>query len=281
MALRDSRVLHQTVADRRARLNGYVEGLHCRREPFGLSVFEARTRLLGLQQRFGGAADTAIRLHGQQLAALDGATFRRLTEELEEFTGLGGLTLTPEESAWAGATVTSAEQAQAVFEGVGRLRQQTLPGARALLGRVLAQTGLRPPASLAEWRQALALLDGVAATLQVFAQEVFAGPTAEMVAACASRSWRRQHSTWPGATDKWGQRRRLRTTARALWRGRQSRAVSSCWTRVGRRGATAHVGGGLRGRRPAQAATGPRLAPRACTASSGWNCERWAPSCRR
>jgi very-short-patch-repair endonuclease len=219
VALPDSSVLHQTVADRRGRLNGYVEGLHCRREPFGLSVFEVRTRLLGLQQRFGGGASTAFRLHGQQLAALDGATIRRLTEELEEFTRLGGLTLTPEESAWAGATVTSAEQAQAVFEGVGRLTQQTLPGARALLGQVLAQTGLRPPASLAEWRQALALLDGVAATLQVFAQEVFAGPTSEIVAACASRSWRRQNPTWPGATARWGQRRRLRKTARALWRG--------------------------------------------------------------
>jgi very-short-patch-repair endonuclease len=218
VALPDFRVLHETVANRRTRLNEYAEALHLRRDPFGLSVFEAHTRLVGLQSRFGEAARTGQRLRGQQLAALDGDTARRVAEQLREFAELGGLTLTPDESPWAGATVTSAEQAQVALEAADRLAQQTLPSVSTLLERLLVQTGLRPPMSLTEWRHALGLLDGAAATLKLFAAEVYAGPLAEMVAACASRAWRHQHQAWPGAVNGWSQRRRLRKAARALWR---------------------------------------------------------------
>src|SRR6185437_6460381 len=102
--------LHERLVDRRARLAGYREALHTPREPWGVSVFAARAAMLG-------ATPVEVRLRGATLAALDGATTRRVREELREYVSLGGL----QDSPWAGAAVSSGEQAQSAYDLVNRL----------------------------------------------------------------------------------------------------------------------------------------------------------------
>jgi len=156
--------VHHTVALRRDRLNDHDDALHRPREPWGVSVFDAQARLLGTDP----AVRTSIRFRGADLARLDEATYRQSREDLRAWAGLGGLAPADGDSPWARATVTSPSQVERALDTVETLAHHTLPAALTALDRALAETGLAPPSTLAEWRQAVALLDGVSAVSTVF-----------------------------------------------------------------------------------------------------------------
>ena len=206
IALPDLTELHERLVARRARLAGYNEALHMPREPWGVSVFDARAAAQG-------TAAVEIRLRGPVLAALDAATTRRVREELREYVTLGGL----RDSPWSGAAVHSSDQAQDAYELVGRMAAETLPAARTQLARVTAGTGLAAPSALRDQAAVFTLLGDVAATLARFDPTVYDRP--ELLAAAAPVAWRRQHRDAPGARDGWLTRVRRRKEARALWRG--------------------------------------------------------------
>ena len=156
--------VHHTVELCRDRLNDHDDALHRPREPWGVSVFDAQARLLGTDP----AVRTSIRFRGADLARLDEATYRQSREDLRAWAGLGGLAPADGDSPWARATVTSPSQAERALDTVETLAHHTLPAALTALDRALAETGLAPPVTLAEWRQAVALLDGVSAVSTVF-----------------------------------------------------------------------------------------------------------------
>lgn len=213
----DQTQLHTELVSRRERLNAHDDAMHLRRAPWDVTVFEAQAAVIGLLEKHGLAVHTEVRLRGSYLAALDGSTMRQLGHDVYEFASLGGLTLTRDDSLWAGANVQSAEQAEAALDAASRLQARTVPDTRRALDDVLRQTGLAVPATLEEWSSALGLLDRVGAVLGHLRPEVFAAPIAEMVAATAPRAWRKGHPDWPGAAAGWSERRRTRKTARALW----------------------------------------------------------------
>lgn len=218
----DQTVLHEQVVTTRSKLTAHVAAMHQLRQPWGISVFDAQERLLALRAEHGPAAGTRARLHGADLQALDAATFRQLCGQVHEYAALGGLTLTEQESAWAGAQVSSAEQAEAALSGAQRLSTHTFPQVLRALDALLSQTGLAAPASVAGWQATLDLLDRVAATMSVFDEAVWNAPVEEMAAAAASRSWRKQHPDWPGALAGCRQRRRSRRAAKTLLTGAPS-----------------------------------------------------------
>jgi very-short-patch-repair endonuclease len=209
IALPDLTDLHERLADRRARLRGYAHALHAPREPWGVSVFTARSTLVGLAR--SGAATSRTRWRGTELAALDEPAARRVRERLREYAGLGGLGGSA--SPWAGASVRTGEQAQAAYVTAEDLWRVTLPAARARLDRVLAETRLVEPQRLADRRPLFALLDGVAATLSTMRPEIYRPPLSELVAATAPRAWRKANRREVGG---WFARRALRKEARAL-----------------------------------------------------------------
>ena len=67
----------------------YVRALHGVREPWGLSVYDMRAQLLGLE-----AARTEFRFRGAAIEALGKAAARQAAEDLADYARLGGLTLT-------------------------------------------------------------------------------------------------------------------------------------------------------------------------------------------
>ncbi|MEV0570598.1 AAA domain-containing protein [Dactylosporangium sp. NPDC050588] len=213
----DLSVLHETLITKRAQLNGHDEALHQVREPWGISAFQSQTAILALTA--AGRPMTAVRLRGQTLAALDAGTARRVREQLRDFAALGGFTLTGQQSGWAGAAVRTPADAEAAFGLVERLAERTLPAARPALRHVQEQTGLRPPADLAGWRQLFGFLDGVAATLTQFHEDVFRVDLATHIASAADAAWRREHVGQPGTDAGWLTRRRMRKQAAQLWRG--------------------------------------------------------------
>ena len=210
--------LHERVVITRERLNAHADAMHAVREPWQVSVFEAQEHLLRLEATHAAAAATRVRLRGPVLAAMDATTFRQLRELVHEFAGLGGLTLTEADSAWAGAHVTSSEQAEAALVAAHRLSTRTFPQMRSTVDALLGQTGLVAPTTVARWKDVLDLLDQVAALLGVFDPSVWTAPLQPMVAATAPRKWRKEHGDWPGASAGWRERRRTRKAAKALLR---------------------------------------------------------------
>ncbi len=170
---------HGRLERRREALSEHVAALHAERAPWGISIFEAQSRLLGLL----AAAETSVRLSRESLAELGANAFAQASDELREYVVRGGLALNPATSPWAEAAVVSGEQAAVALDTVGRLAGHTLPLTQKLLADAVIQTGLRRPAPLAEWRQFLELLDGVRITQDRFGAAVFENDPAALARA--------------------------------------------------------------------------------------------------
>jgi very-short-patch-repair endonuclease len=217
IALPDLTVLHESLAASRTALDGHQHALHDKRGPWGVSVFEAQTVLIGLTPHLRPMP--SVRLRGEVLTALDGGTARRVRSELREYATLGGFTLTGRESGWIGAQIRTPEDAQRAYELADRLAERTLPAARPALLYVVEQTGLRPAVEVEDWRQVFALLDGVRATFAAYEPKVYQTDLEVLVAALADRAWRKEHKGWPGAGAGWLARRRTRKEAASLASG--------------------------------------------------------------
>ena len=131
--------LHR-VERRREQLNAYVRGLHEPREPWGLSVYDMRAQLLGLE-----AARTEFRFRGAAIEALGQAAARQAAEDLADYARLGGLTLTASGSPWTRSPIVSAEEVRRADEALDEVRRHALPAARTLLERASNDTGLPEP----------------------------------------------------------------------------------------------------------------------------------------
>ncbi|GAB3864464.1 hypothetical protein GCM10027610_112860 [Dactylosporangium cerinum] len=213
----DLSVLHETLTTKRAQLNGHDEALHQVREPWGVTAYQSQCALVALSETVRPM--TPVRLRGQTLAALDAGTTRRVREQLRDFAALGGFTLTAQQSGWVGAAVRTPADAEAAFDLAERLAERTLPAARPGLRHVQERTGLRAPADLAGWRNLFGFLDGVAATLTQFHEDVFRVDLATHIASAADAAWRKEHAGQPGTDAGWLTRRRMRKQAAQLWRG--------------------------------------------------------------
>ncbi|MBC2637514.1 MULTISPECIES: AAA domain-containing protein [unclassified Rhodococcus (in: high G+C Gram-positive bacteria)] len=132
-------------------------------------------------------------------------------DEVVEYAELGGLTRS--EGPWNGAPITTPEQVRVALDCVTQLSGHTLPRAANTLTAIVGETGLAEPQTVSNWPDLLRLLDGVADILKSFTPEVFEQDLSPLIAATASRGWRKQHAVTLG----WGERRRLRKQARIYW----------------------------------------------------------------
>ena len=142
--------LHRQLDHRRSELVDTCEALHRRRDPFGVSAYHAMSQALGVPS----TAHTDFRLRGTELLVLTGEQASRAEDALEELAELGGLALERSGSQWAGATVTSGEEARDVYETVERLRTSVVPRAQVTVEVASQETGVRELDLLDEWREA-------------------------------------------------------------------------------------------------------------------------------
>ncbi|HTJ31639.1 MAG TPA: AAA domain-containing protein [Dactylosporangium sp.] len=213
----DLRVLHETLAARRATLNDHDDAMHQSREPWGISAYQAQAEMIRLSAAVWPM--TTVRLRGPVLTALDAANARRVREQLRDYATVGGFAVTGEQSGWIGSAVATPADAEAAFDLAERINERSLPAARPALRYVLEQTGLRAPADLNGWRGLFGFLDAVAATLAQFRDEVFRVDLSVHLASAADKEWRRAHAGQPGTDAGWWTRRKMRKQAAQLWRG--------------------------------------------------------------
>jgi very-short-patch-repair endonuclease len=181
-AAQEALVRHrQVLADR-------AEALHAPREPWGISVYDIHSRLMGIP----ATATSALRLPAGALTRLDGQAVRQARADLESFIGLGALAISEATTPWAAAfadnMITTADAAQAALGATRTLASHTLPETTARLRRVITDCGLSEPRTVQTWMRALGLLDGVAASLATFHPAVFEAPLDEVALALAPAS---------------------------------------------------------------------------------------------
>ena len=145
--------LHADLASTRQTLVDHVKGLHRKREPWNLSLWDVQQDLLRLAE----SPDVSLRFTGSRLQRLDHTTARALQSELREWVRLAAPLLT-EESPWTGALIHSEEQARKAQQLVSDLAFDAVPHARSQLDRIIRTTGLRAPESVGGWDRLLTLL---------------------------------------------------------------------------------------------------------------------------
>ncbi len=192
------------------------DALHTPREPWDVSVYDIFARLTGIP----AVVWSEQRLTGQTLTNLDAAAIRQGRADLEEFAGLGGLTISPASTPWAAAfaadTITTPDAAQAALRTARALAGRTLPHTIDLLRDLMTRCGLAVPETVSQWIQALALLRDVAATLNRFDPAVFDAPLDQLAADLAPGGASPLARLWAQLTND--TYRRARDTALAWWR---------------------------------------------------------------
>jgi len=107
---------------RRDELNAHVRALHKPRDPWGVSVYEARAALLGLQD-----AESGVRLTRDVMRGLTAATKDDVVEQLREFSRLGGIGFANSGNPWAHAPIATDDEARSWYGALETLRGTILP----------------------------------------------------------------------------------------------------------------------------------------------------------
>ncbi|WP_410601700.1 AAA domain-containing protein [Amycolatopsis sp. lyj-90] len=161
--------LHEKLVHSRWRLISHSHELHRRRDPWGLSAYEVRDRLLDLST----VQEISISFRGAQLHLLTSETVRALGEDLKNFVEQGGLRILRNSTPWAKAPVRTEQDARRVLFELDQLAGKTLKRGQDNMQRLLAQTGLRKPQDIVGWQDVLALLDAVERSVTAFGQDIF------------------------------------------------------------------------------------------------------------
>lgn len=159
---------HQRLEARRGDLNAWKLALHQRRDPWGLSLFEAEERLLAL----GEEAETDVRLRGEKLHALNSDAVERAREQLRELVGLGGLHA-DSSSPWAGSPITTRQEVERARDLVDDLAVRTLEPILDRLEAASASLATPSPDTVSGWAARLLLWNGARDTLAHFDDDLF------------------------------------------------------------------------------------------------------------
>lgn len=189
-------------------LQPYLEALHRRREPWGVSAYDVVAAVSAAEAE----VRTDARIDADGLARLGVGSREAMRAKLREYAELGGLVPADPEAPWHGATVPTSEHAEALATAVEQLRSEHLPALRDAATRAAVEAGLAAPASPADAFTTIELLTSVEETLNRFRPQIWQVPLDELVAGTADRSWRAEYGSRLGVLT----RRRLRLEARDL-----------------------------------------------------------------
>lgn len=167
----------QLVENRRERLNDYAQAIHAVRDPWGISVYDARAAVMGIES----AAHITVRFRGEALKQLDAESYRTARDDLRSYIAKGGLTLVRSGQPWSNSKIHSGDQASAAWDLVGRLAQETLPNASRTLGAAATQSGTMRPETVSGWGDLIALWQQIANEGEVFDQDIYNEPLDELV----------------------------------------------------------------------------------------------------
>ena len=209
----DTAAIEHTLAERRTRLVEHRAALHDKRNPWGVSAFDAQVALAQLWAR-PRPPTSRVRLHGDALMGISRDRVAELSQSLTEAASLGAWTAGEDDDPWFGARVNSPEDAAQALEITSRLAGGGLDGAKQRLAAAMVEAGLPEAKTPADWGRALGVVEQVRQTLEIFRPEVFDVPLTAMVGATAGKDYRHIHGLRLGLWSRF----RLRRQARSLLR---------------------------------------------------------------
>jgi very-short-patch-repair endonuclease len=169
----DMAVEQEFLVHRRQALVQRTDALHKKRAPWDISAYELQVELIGIRE----VVKSDFRLGSQALGSVTAEVYRRTQEALEQFVGIGGISLVASNSPWlpalAAGTITTPEQGGLVMEAMTTFTQRTLPEATDRIKGALGSVGLTRPETVADWARTLELLQRAAGTLEDFDSAVF------------------------------------------------------------------------------------------------------------
>ena len=154
ISAQDHSALHQRLKGHRVPLIANDAALHDPRDPWKVSVFEVRERVLAIPE----GARTQLRLSTEASRSLDVEGFERLAGEIEEWIDLGGHALAKTHPEWHCSSITTSDGAQKAFDLVGRLVNDQLPAGQQALHSALDENQLSMPETVVEWRRTIQFL---------------------------------------------------------------------------------------------------------------------------
>ncbi|MFD4481598.1 AAA domain-containing protein [Streptomyces sp. NPDC058471] len=200
--------LHTGLAHYREETLRHIQEFHQPLTPWQVSPHQAITHLMGCLP----AHHTRLRLRGPALRRLHGEHYRQTAQDLRTFVAKEGLTVRRGESPWSHTQARTEDELRAVVDGLDQLTGTALSDTRRTLENLVDTAGLRGADDLQGWQVLLTLLHDVTATLARFEAAVFVPGLDDLIAATASRAWRKENDRRIG----WWPRRKLIKRARGL-----------------------------------------------------------------
>ena len=172
--------LDRELRERRAQLNAYVQAMHNRRAPWGLSAYQVRERLLTLRKT------TECHSRPARLDLFTPEVRIEAAQTLEKFVRNGGLRLMTQESPWWHANIDSDVRAREVLDQLDEVTNRTLKSSREGMQWLVQQAGLPLPGDFAGWERTLVMLERIAQRVGIFGPDIFRKPLPALLVATAS-----------------------------------------------------------------------------------------------
>ena len=151
---------HRRLQECRDALAANDAALHELRNPWKLSVFQMRERLLSVPQD----ARTGVRLSRAAARQLDRDSYDELAAKLEEWVGLKGHELAESHPEWSRSGITTTEEVRDALDRIRNLHDEQLPATRDALYSGLDEVGVARPDNVHEWQRAADFFARVART---------------------------------------------------------------------------------------------------------------------
>ena len=148
--------VHSNLARTRDRLITHRDNVHDRRDPWGISVFEIQSKIIGMPE----AAQTDLRIQRAKARNLNTKSIERLKEDAKQWIELDGHKFRANYPEWDQSKVKTSEEARAAFDLVRELAE-ILPDVHSQLIACLGEVGLTPPDAVYKWRNLLEWLSDV------------------------------------------------------------------------------------------------------------------------
>lgn len=188
--------LHHRLDDNKRHLIEHNEALHNRREPWGISFYEAHCDLIAL----GESGQTEVRLERATINALGEADHRRLQIELRQLAELSGLSLASTGSPWSASPIID-------DAGVDRARGEVESAIRSLvelrerMAAACSASGFSPQTQRSGWVADLALWTRLDNALANWKKDAFGLPVDELIATVDELAGSAFTRAWASVSD--------------------------------------------------------------------------------
>jgi len=171
---------HRALVSAREQLTARTGAQHSVRDPWGVSVYDARVRVAGLPD----VAASELRLHADALLALTADVMRDARERLRRWYTLDAIEIRRAHGPWAQTTVRSPEQSNEAADAA-REALRVLRATASTREQFAAASAMPQPASTVDWDTKLTLAEHVRDVAATFDEALFSENVDALVVALA------------------------------------------------------------------------------------------------